>query len=148
MHLLRQKDFVAGLVFLAIGGGALLVSGSYERGTASAMGPGYFPMLLSFALMGLGLILAIKARRDATGDEVEPMQLRVLFFPTLAIVLFGLMLERFGIVLSLVALLSVGVLASRETRLREVPFLVVGAVIFCVAVFVYGVALPVEIWPR
>jgi hypothetical protein len=148
MHLLKQKDFVAGLVFLAIGGGALIISRSYRLGTASEMGPGYFPMLLAVALMGLGLVLAVKAWRDTAGEEIEPLQLRVLFFPTLAIVLFGLMLERFGIVLSLVALLAVGVFASRETRLKEVPFLIVAAVIFCVAVFVYGVELPVEVWPR
>lgn len=148
MHLLRQKDFVAGLVFLLIGGGTLVINRSYRLGTASEMGPGYFPMLLALALMALGLVLAVKAWRDTAGEEIEPLHLRVLFFPTLAIVLFGLMLERLGIVISLTALLGIGVFASRETRLKEVPFLIVAAVIFCVAVFVYGVALPIEVWPR
>lgn len=148
MHLLKQKDFVAGLVFLVIGGGTLVIGRSYRIGTASEMGPGYFPMMLALALMALGLILAFKAWRETAGEEIEPLHLRVVFFPTLAIVLFGLMLERFGVVLSLVALLGVGAFASRETRLREVPFLIVAAVIFCVAVFVYGVELPMEVWPK
>lgn len=147
MHLLRQKDFIAGLVFLAIGGGTLIISRAYRVGTASQMGPGYFPMMLALALMGLGLVLAVKAWRDTAGEEIEPLQMRVLFFPTLGIVLFGLMLERFGIVLSLVVLLAISVFASRETRLKEVPFLIVAAVVFCVAVFVYGVELPLEVWP-
>jgi putative tricarboxylic transport membrane protein len=148
MQLLRSKDFVAGLVFLAIGGGALIISRNYRLGTASEMGPGYFPMMLALLLMGLGLVLAIKACRDAEGETIEPIHWRVLFFPTVAVVLFGMMLERFGLVLSLVALLAVGVFASRETRLKEVPFLIVAAVAFCVAVFIYGVELPMEVWPR
>ena len=56
-----QKDFYPGLLFLGLGiafaGGAL----GYKLGTASRMGPGYFPFLLGCLMTGLGLVITIKA---------------------------------------------------------------------------------------
>ena len=38
-----SKDFWAGLMFIAIGGGAMFVARDYAFGTALRMGPGFFP---------------------------------------------------------------------------------------------------------
>jgi len=50
-----QRDFWAGLMFMAFGGFFCLYSVyNYNIGTASRMGPGYFPMLLGGFLFFLG----------------------------------------------------------------------------------------------
>ena len=40
------KDFVAGLMFIAIGIAAIVIASNYTLGTAARMGPGYFPRIL------------------------------------------------------------------------------------------------------
>ena len=71
-----------------------------------------------------------------------------MLFPTLGIVLFGLALERLGLILSIALVIGVGVLGSSQTRWKEVPFLILASIAFSVLVFVYGVKLPVEVWPQ
>lgn len=148
MRLLISKDFVAGLVFITIGLVALIVGQTYRIGTASQMGPGYFPVMLAVGMLGIGLILALKAWREADPEPVEGGRWQAVFFPTLAVVVFGLVLSRLGLVLSLVLLLGIAALGSDQTRWKEVPLLIAASVVFSVAVFVWGVNLQVPVWPR
>jgi hypothetical protein len=60
-HVLRNKDFLAGLVFLAFGLAAIYIADNdYPIGTAMRMGSGYFPTLLGGILMLFGLYLAAR----------------------------------------------------------------------------------------
>ena len=55
-----QRDFWAGLMFMAFGGFFCLYSVyNYNIGTAFRMGPGYFPMLLGGFLFFLGFLLRL-----------------------------------------------------------------------------------------
>ena len=148
VRLLTSKDFIAGLVFMTIGAAALIISQSYRIGTANQMGPGYFPMMLAGGLLLLGAVLAVKAWRDADPESMDGGKWRAVLFPTLGIVLFGLALERLGLILSIALVIGVGVLGSSQTRWKEVPFLILASIAFSVLVFVYGVKLPVEVWPQ
>lgn len=147
MKLLISKDFLSGVLMLSIGLVTLLIGQSYRVGTASQMGPGYFPVLLALGLIGLGAVLVIGAWREQEPEPVDSGRWRAVFFPTLAIIVFGLTLDRLGLIVSLVLLMLIGVLGSDQTRWKEVPFLVVGSCIFAVIVFVYGVGLQVKVWP-
>ncbi|MBS7699955.1 MULTISPECIES: tripartite tricarboxylate transporter TctB family protein [unclassified Chelatococcus] len=147
MLLLRSKDFLAGLFILAVGALGLAIGRNYETGTPSEMGPGYFPLILSIILVVLGLVQIIGAMRETEREEIDPIQWRVLVLPTLGIVVFALLLERAGLVISLAMLLGISMLASRETRYREIPILILCAIVFCYVVFIYGVGLPMKVWP-
>jgi hypothetical protein len=57
----KKKTLFSGMLFLCIGGFFKIYSQSYQMGTASFMGPGYYPDLLSNILMAMGVILIIKA---------------------------------------------------------------------------------------
>ena len=57
----HQKDFWAGVLYIAFGGTAILIALDYPLGTANRMGPGYFPRGLGFLLIGLGLILLLRS---------------------------------------------------------------------------------------
>jgi len=54
----NKRDFLSGLMLVGLGVGALLVARNYRMGTAFRMGPGYFPVVLSFLLIGIGFIVA------------------------------------------------------------------------------------------
>jgi CHASE2 domain-containing sensor protein len=57
------------------------------------------------------------------------------------------MLEWLGLVIALIVVVIVAALASRESRPLEVAALAGALAAFSVAVFVYGLRLPLPIWP-
>jgi len=53
-----EKDFASGVMFIATGGGfAWASASSYTIGSASQMGPGYFPLVLGLILSLLGAFI-------------------------------------------------------------------------------------------
>jgi hypothetical protein len=53
-----EKDFASGVMFIATGGGFAWASATeYTIGSASQMGPGYFPMVLGLILSMLGAFI-------------------------------------------------------------------------------------------
>ena len=60
----NARDVLAGLLFMAFGAVALVMAQSYAIGTAARRGPGYFPRLLGFLLLGGGF-LALALASDA-----------------------------------------------------------------------------------
>ncbi len=63
MQLRNPKDFWSGVMFAAIGFAFAIIVKVYEypMGTASRMGPGYFPFVLGNALGVLGLVILLKS---------------------------------------------------------------------------------------
>jgi hypothetical protein len=54
-----MKDFISGLFFIIAGLFFAKLSSNYNTGMLSNMGPGYFPMLFSYVLIILGLIVIV-----------------------------------------------------------------------------------------
>jgi hypothetical protein len=56
-----KKDTLTGLLFFSIGALFFLYSKTYDIGTLTDMGPGYFPTVVSFILLCLGIIMILKS---------------------------------------------------------------------------------------
>ena len=147
MPLIRNpKDFLSGLMFMAFGVAALVLSGDYAIGTAARMGPGYFPRLLGMLLLGLGAILALGGFR-ATREERPVWHWKPLFIILLSVGVFMLVGQRLGLVLASLILVLISSLASDEFSWKEalISGLIQGVV--AVVIFVYGLSLPLPVWP-
>ena len=144
--LLGSKDFLAGMLFLAIGAGAMLVARDYPFGTAMRMGSGYYPTVLGGILACFGLFLIIKATKSK-----ETAVLAWGWWPLACIaaslVVFGFLLPRLGLVPAVVALFFVAAAGGREFRMGEVLALTAAMTAFAVAVFVYVLKLPFQLFP-
>jgi hypothetical protein len=142
----HPKDFVAGLLFIAIGIAAIAIGADYPLGTAARMGPGYFPRILGILLIVLGGILALRALR-VDGPPLPRWPLRPTVVVLGSVVLFGAIVNSLGVAFSTVVLIVTSSAASREFRPRE--SLVSGALLAVVAVgvFVIGIKLQLPIWP-
>jgi hypothetical protein len=139
--LLISKDFWSGVMLIAVGIGAVVVARGIPFGTALRMGPGYFPTILGGVLALFGLWLVAKALRHS--DPIEGgWSLRALIVLPLSLVLFGVLMDRAGFIPALAVLIVGSAAASREFKLVEVAALTVFLVVFCVAVFVWGLGLP------
>lgn len=147
MALVRNpKDFLAGFLFVAFGVAALAISQSYEIGAASRMGPGYFPRLLGLLLVVLGAFLALRGFWPSA--EVQPQwRWRPLLVVLIGVGCFSFAAPRLGLVVAGLLLVFISSAASEEFRWKEA--LISGAIqgFAAVAVFVYGLGIPLPVWP-
>jgi putative tricarboxylic transport membrane protein len=141
----NPQDFWAGLLFLVVGVGAAWIGRIYTFGTATKMGPGYLPTVLSWGLAGLGAILILRALFE-NGPKIEASQYRPQFFILLAIVTFAFLIERFGLAPAIIVVTCVASLASSETRWKETAMLAVGLAVLCSVLFVRLLGQPLAIW--
>ena len=61
MRIKSQKDFFAGLLFLALGVAFAWGATTYNVGTGARMGPGYFPLMLGVVLAIMGAVEVFKS---------------------------------------------------------------------------------------
>jgi hypothetical protein len=117
----------------------------YTLGTATHMGPGYFPMLIAIALVIFGSTAMWRSAHAREAMPVAPWPLGPLFFTTLGVIAFALTIER-GLVPA--TLLLVGLCCYQRVLRR--PLEVVGIFIVVAAlstvVFIYGIGLPIAVW--
>ena len=146
MHIRAPKDFWAGLIFVAIGTGFILLATQYRYGDMHRMGPAMFPTLVGALLALLGAIVAVRAF-VLTGEPVPRLHARPLAVSLVAIVLFGVALQWLGLVSAVAVLVRVGACAARQVRPLESVALAVALVLFSVAVFVWLLGLPLPLWP-
>ncbi len=137
----NNKDFLAGLLFILIGGLAVVIARDYPMGSAMRMGPGYFPTILGSILCLFGVYVMV--RGIVSGERVKgEWGWKPLALIALSIVLFGFLIDRLGMIPALVAMFFVSAFAGREFRFKEVLLLAVLMSAFAAGVFVYGLKLP------
>jgi hypothetical protein len=148
MKIVRQKDFAAGLLYIALGIAFAIASYGYRMGTASRMGPGYFPFWLGILMAVIGVMVLLGAiRAHAAPDAMERWALKPLFVILASVVVFGLLLDTLGLVLSMVALIVGSSLASHEFTWRATLINTIVLIVFALVVFVYALNLQFPVWP-
>jgi putative tricarboxylic transport membrane protein len=141
------QDFAAGLLFVAIASFALWVAWSYPTGTAVRMSSGYFPRLLCLLLLLIGAFVSLRAL-TVDGPAITPVRLRPVLFVTVAVVLFAYAIQTLGVVLATILLTVTGGYASPRVRLIEMLAAGVVLAVVVIAIFVWGIGLPIPVWPE
>lgn len=139
------QDLGAGIVFILIGVAGAVFGRDLAFGTAARMGPGYFPTLLSYLIIGIGLIVAARGL-TTDGPALERFHLRPLFFALIAIVSAGYLIGTVGLMLTTMCVTLLAALARPEFNLRESLVLGAGIGLFAVLVFVYALGQPLPAW--
>jgi hypothetical protein len=142
----NPKDFWAGLMFIVFGLFFIIGAQNYQLGSAARMGPAYFPTLLGGLMAVVGGIVFFRSF-VLKGEKVAAFPLRLIFFITLSLLLFGYMLKPIGLVLALLCLVVVSAFAGHEFRLKEALLLTFVLIALSVLVFVKGLGLPFPLWP-
>lgn len=145
----------AGLFFTT--GGLLLALGAlrYPLGTASAMGPGYFPLILGVLLAVLGLIVLVGVVPRITRNDLKFLPDRCLITPQLrsfaavsaAILLFAALLYPLGLLVTVPILVGVSSLASGEVRATRVAMTSAVLTILVYLIFVLGIGVRLPLLP-
>ena len=145
LRIRSQQDFGAGLLYAAFGLAAILMAWDYGMGTASRMGPGYFPTALGALLLLIGIASVVRSFfRD--GKPIGAVAWKGAALVTAGTVLFGLLLRPAGLVPALVALILVGASASSRFKFEwRAGALMLALIAFCALVFVKGLGLPIPL---
>jgi len=150
-RMLARKDVLAGLLFIAVAALGLWLSRDYPIGTALRMGTGYVPRLLCWLLLGLGVIVLVQGLREA--QDARPLSagdisaLRPVVFVTASLVIFGLSIERLGLVVSILLLTGVGAVAARGLRPLETLASAFALIVLSWGIFILGLGLTIQPWP-
>jgi hypothetical protein len=139
----HPKDFWAGILFIAFGGGAVLISSDYPIGTAGRMGPGYFPVVLGSLLVLIGLI-TLGRSFFTKGEPIGKLAIKETVLVIAGILLFGFTVRDAGIVPAVFLVILVSSLASAKFRLLPMLIMAAGSALFCWLAFVYFLGLPLQ----
>ena len=152
MKIKSQKDFFAGLMYLAVGGAFAIGATEYNIGTGARMGPGYFPLILGVILALIGLVISFKATVNGPddGDPIGKWAWKQVFFVLAANFAFGILLvgvpalgiPGFGLMVAIIALVLIASIAGYTFDMKEV--LVLALVLAVGSYVVFGWALNLQ----
>ena len=139
--ILDNREVWAGLFLIVVGVTAVVIARNYTFGTALRMGPGFFPTVLGGFLILSGLYILAKGLRS--GDPLGgSWPLRALIMLPLALVLFGVLIDRAGFVPAMLVLIFGSGLAGTDFKLIEMILFSALLTALCAIVFVWALGLP------
>lgn len=143
-----HQDLIAGAFMLLIGVTAVLYSSSYDPGTWRQAGPGLFPTILGFIMLGLGAFVFLPAF-FRSGPPLPSGYGRQLVTVVGSIILFGLTIQSFGLVPATILLVFVSSYAESKTSLVEKALLSLALTALAAGIFYYGLGLQFKViaWP-
>lgn len=149
MKIKSQRDFWSGLMFIVVGAAFAWGATNYSFGSSARPGPGYFPFGLGILLAILGAIVLFKALTIEVegGDKIGAFAWKPLTIILASIAIFGLVLPRLGLILSLPILIFVSATAGDEFHWKDA---LINCVILTVGswlIFIKGLSLTIPLWP-
>lgn len=149
MRVKSQRDFWSGLMFLGVGIAFAWGATWYSFGSSARPGPGYFPFGLGviMALLGAAILFESLTIETEDGEPVGMIPWKPLIVIIVSVVIFGAMLPRLGMLISLPVLVMVASWASDEFSWKAT---VISAVVLTAGswlVFVKGLNLTIPVLP-
>ena len=146
IRLKKPQDLGAAILFILFGCICLWFGRDYRFGTLARMGPGFFPLTLSWLLIGFGIVIGGLAFSFSEGAKVAIPNWRGLSIVTVAIILFGALINSAGLLVTAFIVPLIAAFASTEGRRKEALILSAIVSITCVVVFVYGLRQPIPVF--
>ena len=157
MKIKSQKDFFAGLMFMAVGIAFAWAATNYTIGEGARMGPGYFPLVLGvlLALVGLAVVFGALVVETEDGEKIGGWAWKPLVFIIGSNVVFGICLggipklgiPAMGLIVGIYALTFIASLAGNEHKSKEVAVLATLLAIISYVAFIVLLKLQFPVWP-
>lgn len=143
----NPQDFYGGLVLMAFALFALWAGSDLPGMRGFAFGPGTAPRLFAGLLLLVGAAIAVSGV-VTDGPPLEKYGFRgpVLFIAS--VLFFAAAIRPLGLVTTAFLTIMIAAGASNEVRWLQSLIWAVILTIFCVLLFIYGLKLPLQLWPR
>jgi hypothetical protein len=141
-----MKDFNAGLMFMGIGGLFAIGANQYPMGTAVRMGPAYFPSILGWGTVALGLFVFVES---FIVEDTAPTRTawRPLILVLGAVCAFAALINTGGLITATVVLIILSALGGHEFKWKEAIISAVGLSITVWLIFDKALGLPFKLFP-
>lgn len=140
------QDAAAGALFVAFGAGALFIARNWDAGTVGVMGSGFVPQLVAGLLFMLGVAIFVGAFFQP-GPGIALATVRPLAIVTAGVAAFAASLETLGLIVAILAVIALSALAGGKARFPTFAALGVFLCVLCWALFIWGLQLPIRLWP-
>lgn len=149
LHARLARDTVGGLFFAAIGLAFVLGSNHLPMGEAARMASGYFPRLLGYCLIFIGLVISIRGTfsEKKSHEVIYRFALKKVVLIGIALLAFAFLLEPAGLWIALSVLVFISSFASEKRGIREALILTVVVDLLVTAVFVGAIGLEINLLP-
>ncbi len=149
MKIKSQRDFLSGLMFIALGVVFAIGATNYTMGTSAKPGAGYFPLILSVLMAFLGAVVLFKSLTIETqgGDPVGAIAWKPLLIVVASITVFGIALPRLGLFITIPLLILMVSSAGGEFSWKGVLISCVVLTVFSWFVFIWGLNLTIPLKP-
>ena len=157
MKIKSQKDFFAGLMFMAAGIAFAWGATNYNIGEGARMGPGYFPLVLGILLAAIGAAVVFEALVVETedGEKIGAFAWKPLAFIIGSNVLFGICLggipkigiPSLGLIVGIYVLTVVASMGGDEHKWKEVFILATVLAVVSYLAFIVLLKLQFPVWP-
>ena len=149
MKIKSQRDFWSGVMFIAVGVAFAWGATTYSFGSSARPGPAYFPFGLGIIMAILGALVLFKSLTIEVegGDKIGDIAWKPLIVILGAVALFGLLLPRLGMFITLPILVFISAYAGDEFHFGEAAANAAVLTVFCWLVFIKGLSLTIPLWP-
>lgn len=150
-----HKDFIGGVLMFSLGIGVTVHSATFEIGSLSQMGPGFFPLSLGLILTLVGCVMTIKARlvQDETSfqkKKTSSPQWKAWILISLGLLSFVALAKNVGLVAASFSVVFISALADRDNSWRSAALLALVMAAVSVVVFWWAlkIQLPLFAWGK
>ncbi len=109
------------------------------------MGPGYLPIVLSGALVVLGAAVVARALIAGAAAQLGIVPWRAVVMLTVSIIIFAAVIRELGLFPTVFISLMFASFAAPRINLLKASAISLCISAFCVAVFNYGVGVPIPV---
>jgi len=149
MRIHNRCDFNAGILFLLIAAFFAVYATDYSLGTATRMGPGYFPTMLAAIMTMLGAItLGMSFSPLDAEDPPGRTDWRGMGLVLSSVLVFAVLLPIAGFLIAVMSLIILSSTAGPEFRWKVVLPLATALCTLGYAVFGWGLELQFAIIPQ
>ena len=136
-------------MFVVVGVGFAIGATNYSMGSSARPGPGYFPLILSVIMAILGCVVLFKSLtiESENGDLIGDIAWRPLLVIVASIAVFGALLPRLGLVITVPILIIMVSFAGDEFKWKGVVVSSIILTAFSWFVFVWGLKLTIPMLP-
>lgn len=140
----RNKDHYGGALMVLIGLGAAYQGLSYNVGTLTRMGPGFFPVAIGIvlALVGVAIFATAKASQPDPAEPKLAPEWRGWSLIVLSLVAFIVLGIYGGLLPATVAVVFISAMADRQNTIKSAIILSLILTVVCVVVFWWALDMP------
>lgn len=136
-------------MFIIVGASFAIGALNYTFGSSARPGPAFFPFGLGviLALLGVVVLFTSLTIESEDGDPIGAIAFKPLLIVLAAVWVFGLVLPRLGMVISLPILIILSAMAGEEFHWGSAVLMSIALTVLSWAVFIKGLGLTIPMWP-